>query len=85
MPRTGKWSDHVPIDLAGPVRPVSDADKRRKRRALSSEQLQAFVRVVTTRPLVNAQEATQKRKYRPSRLPANLAPETVKALEGREA
>jgi integrase len=72
--------------MALPVRPVGDADKRRKRRALSSEQLQAFVRVVTTRPLVNAQEAAQRRKYRPSRHPANLAPETVKALEqkGRE-
>ncbi len=67
--------------VALPVRPVSDADRRRKRRALLPEQLQAFVRVVTTRPLVNAQAAIQRRKYRPSRRPASLAPKTVQALE----
>jgi integrase len=69
-----------------PIRAVPDAEKRRKRRALLPLQLQAFVNVVTTRPLVNAQTAIQRRKHRPSSRVAVLAPTTVARLErkGRE-
>lgn len=50
-----------------PVRPTPPAEARRKRRALSADDLQKFVRAVQTRPLDACIAAPTRRKFRPGR------------------